>query len=218
MVIAVDSTGLAAIKKSPSRAGLRGLDAVNLFLAGELSGFGPYVAVFLADQNWTQQNIGFVLTAAGFAGLLSQLPGGELLDTISSKRIRGRGGRHYGCRERTDHRTLADFPAGIGRSDAASDNGRVPWAGDCRHQPWPRWPRSAWRATRTQSKLRFDGRCDRGRPDGPHQLFRYRIARYSSPRPHWCFRCSLLSAASSLQTSTTAPPAAPQTIRGRARR
>ena len=87
MVIAVDSTGLAAIKKSPSRAGLRGLDAVNLFLAGELSGFGPYVAVFLADQNWTQQNIGFVLTAAGFAGLLSQLPGGELLDTISSKQI-----------------------------------------------------------------------------------------------------------------------------------
>ena len=88
MVIAVDSTGLAnSIGKSPSRASLRGLDAVNLFLAGTLAGFGPYVAVFLADQNWTQQNIGFVLTAAGFAGLLSQLPAGELLDTIRSKRI-----------------------------------------------------------------------------------------------------------------------------------
>jgi MFS family permease len=66
---------------------LRGLDAVNLFLAGALSGFGPYVAVFLADQGWTQQDIGFVLTAAGLAGLLSQLPGGELLDAIRSKRI-----------------------------------------------------------------------------------------------------------------------------------
>jgi MFS family permease len=88
MVIAVDSTGLAnSIEKSPSRASLRGLDAVNLFLAGALAGFGPYVAVFLADQNWTQQNIGFVLTAAGFAGLLSQLPAGELLDTIRSKRM-----------------------------------------------------------------------------------------------------------------------------------
>jgi MFS family permease len=52
-----------------------------------LSGFGPYVAVFLAEQKWTQQNIGFVLTAAGFAGLLSQLPGGALLDAIRSKRF-----------------------------------------------------------------------------------------------------------------------------------
>ena len=66
---------------------MRGLDGVNLFLAGALSGFGPYVAVFLAEQNWTQQDIGFVLTAAGFAGLLSQLPGGELLDAIRSKRF-----------------------------------------------------------------------------------------------------------------------------------
>jgi MFS family permease len=88
MVIAVDSKRLAdVVEKSPSRASLRGLDAVNLFLAGALAGFGPYVAVFLADQNWTQQNIGFVLTAAGFAGLLSQLPAGELLDTVRSKRI-----------------------------------------------------------------------------------------------------------------------------------
>jgi MFS family permease len=66
---------------------LRGLDAVNLFLAGALSGFGPYVAAFLAEQKWSQQDIGFVLTAAGFAGLLSQLPGGALLDAIQSKRI-----------------------------------------------------------------------------------------------------------------------------------
>jgi MFS family permease len=51
-----------------------------------LSGFGPYVAAFLAEQNWTQQSIGFVLTAGGFAGLLSQLPGGAMLDAIRSKR------------------------------------------------------------------------------------------------------------------------------------
>ncbi len=88
MVIAADSAGVAdAIKPSPSGSSLRGLDAVNLFLAGALSGFGPYVAAFLAEQNWTQRDIGFVLTAAGFAGLLSQLPGGALLDAIRSKRI-----------------------------------------------------------------------------------------------------------------------------------
>ena len=88
MVIIANSVRVAdAIEPSPSGTSLRGLDAVNLFLAGALSGFGPYVAVFLAEQKWTQQNIGFVLTAAGFAGLLTQLPGGELLDATRSKRI-----------------------------------------------------------------------------------------------------------------------------------
>jgi MFS family permease len=82
-----ETTKLAdAIEPSPAASSLHGLDGVNLFLAGALSGFGPYVAAFLADQNWTQQNIGFVLTAAGFAGLLSQLPAGEVLDAIRSKR------------------------------------------------------------------------------------------------------------------------------------
>src|SRR6516225_6153726 len=78
---------MAATDPPPSRSSLRSLDAVNLFLAGALSGFGPYIAVFLADQKWTQQNIGFVLTAGGLAGLLSQLPSGELLDAIRSKRV-----------------------------------------------------------------------------------------------------------------------------------
>jgi MFS family permease len=88
MVIAADSTELMGrIEPSPSGASLRGLDEVNLLLAGALSGFGPYVAAFLAQQNWTQQNIGFVLTLGGLAGLLSQLPGGALLDAIRSKRV-----------------------------------------------------------------------------------------------------------------------------------
>jgi MFS family permease len=71
---------------SPATASLRGLDGVNFFLAGALAGFGPYVAVYLADQKWTQEKIGFVLSASALAGLLSQVPGGELLDTTRSKR------------------------------------------------------------------------------------------------------------------------------------
>jgi MFS family permease len=66
---------------------LHALDAVNFFLAGMQSGFGPYVAVFLASQSWSQQNIGFALTAAGLAGLATQMPSGELLDKIRSKRM-----------------------------------------------------------------------------------------------------------------------------------
>ena len=88
MVVAANYVGVSdTTEPSPSDASLRGLDAVNLLLAGALSGFGPFVAVFLAEQDWTQQNIGFVLTAAGFAGLLTQLPAGQLLDTIRSKRM-----------------------------------------------------------------------------------------------------------------------------------
>src|SRR5215470_8612157 len=76
----------AAADLSPATASLHGLDAVNFFLAGILAGFGPYVAVYLADQKWTQEKIGFVLSASALAGLLSQVPGGELLDNTRSKR------------------------------------------------------------------------------------------------------------------------------------
>jgi MFS family permease len=88
MDIAADSAGVAeANVPLPSGASLRGLDGVNLLLAGTLSGFGPYLAAFLAQQDWSRQNIGFVLTAGGFAGLLGQLPGGALLDALRSKRL-----------------------------------------------------------------------------------------------------------------------------------
>ena len=49
---------------SPSRASLNGLDGINFFNAAMLAGFGPYVAAYLAEQKWTQENIGFVLTAS----------------------------------------------------------------------------------------------------------------------------------------------------------
>jgi MFS family permease len=72
---------------SPATTSLHGLDWVNFFLAGALAGFGPYVAVYLADQKWTQETVGFVLSASALAGLLSQVPGGELLDATRSKRV-----------------------------------------------------------------------------------------------------------------------------------
>src|ERR1700739_3864604 len=71
---------------SPATVSLRALDWTNFFLAGALAGFCPYVAVYLADQKWTQQQIGFVLSAGALAGLLSQVPGGEVLDIARSKR------------------------------------------------------------------------------------------------------------------------------------
>src|SRR5262249_18835671 len=78
------TASLGTAGPAPSNASLSGLDAVNLFLAGILAGFGPYLTAYLADQKWTQERIGFILTASSLAGLLSQLPGGELLDTVRS--------------------------------------------------------------------------------------------------------------------------------------
>jgi MFS family permease len=72
---------------APSAQSLRALDGVNFFVAGILAGFGPFVAVFLGEQAWSQEEIGLVLSAGAVAGLLAQLPGGELLDAVQSKRL-----------------------------------------------------------------------------------------------------------------------------------
>jgi MFS family permease len=76
-----------ASKDQASQHSLRGLDWLNFLLAGALGGFGPLVAVYLAGRHWTQGEIGLILTASGVAGILSQVPGGELLDRIRSKRF-----------------------------------------------------------------------------------------------------------------------------------
>jgi MFS family permease len=84
--MSVVTAPLRSAAPSPSSPSLRGLDGLNFFVAAMSAGFGPYLAVYLADQKWTQQEIGFVLTASGLAALLSQLPGGELVDAARSKR------------------------------------------------------------------------------------------------------------------------------------
>jgi predicted MFS family arabinose efflux permease len=84
MSVTTGSFGTTDVPTSSS--GLHGLDGVNFFLAAALAGFGPYVAAYLADHKWTQTDIGLVLTVGTVAGLLSQLPGGELLDKVRSKR------------------------------------------------------------------------------------------------------------------------------------
>ena len=65
---------------------LEALDWLNFFLAALLMGFGPFVTVYLADRGWVPESIGFVLTASGLAGLVTQVPGGELIDAVKAKR------------------------------------------------------------------------------------------------------------------------------------
>src|SRR5215813_9012884 len=86
------TVSLGTASPLPSNASLSGLDGVNFFLAGTLAGLGPYLAAYLADQKWTQEDIGFVLTASGLAGWVSELPGGELRDTGRAQRAVGVAG------------------------------------------------------------------------------------------------------------------------------
>jgi MFS family permease len=65
---------------------LQALDWLNFCLAALMTGFGPFVTVYLADRGWAPEDIGLVLTASGLAGLLSQVPAGELIDRVKSKR------------------------------------------------------------------------------------------------------------------------------------
>ena len=72
---------------TPSRQSLRGLDWFIFFLADVQTGFGPFVAVYLTTQKWTQVEIGFVLSIGGVVALIGQMPGGAIVDAARSERL-----------------------------------------------------------------------------------------------------------------------------------
>jgi predicted MFS family arabinose efflux permease len=68
------------------RRSVYGLDGFVFFVADVLTAFGPFVAVYLTSQHWTQLDIGLVLTIAGLVALAGQMPGGALVDAARSER------------------------------------------------------------------------------------------------------------------------------------
>jgi MFS family permease len=72
---------------APSRQSLVALNWLNFFLSGMQTAFGPIAAAYLAAQEWTAKDIGFVLSTGGIASLFSQIPGGALLDAVRQKRL-----------------------------------------------------------------------------------------------------------------------------------
>jgi predicted MFS family arabinose efflux permease len=77
----------AAQTAAPSRQSLRGLDWFIFFLADVQTGFGPFIAVYLTTQKWTQAQIGLVLSIGGIVGLIGQVPGGVIIDAARSERL-----------------------------------------------------------------------------------------------------------------------------------
>ena len=74
---------------SPHPAGTvaagRGLDWFNMFVANIQTGFGPFIAVYLISQSWTQTSIGLALSIGTVASMVSQVPAGALVDAMPNK-------------------------------------------------------------------------------------------------------------------------------------
>jgi MFS family permease len=164
MAITVAST---EIELSPSSTSLSGLDGINFFLSGMLAGFGPFVAVLLADEKWTQQNIGYVLSVGSLAGLLSQVPGGELLDASRSKRFLLALGAIMVAVSALAMALWPIFPVVFAALMLQGLTGGV----CCSYKSGPRWPRGSCRKTRTKSTFCLSWSLDSHRTDGGHRLF-----------------------------------------------
>lgn len=76
-----------AKEKNASLRSRRGLDWFVFFVADVQTGFGPFVAVYLTAQKWTQTDIGLILTVGGLISLFGQIPGGAILDAMRSPRL-----------------------------------------------------------------------------------------------------------------------------------
>jgi len=73
-------------QRAPKTRATRGLDLLNFFIAGEQTGFGPFVAVYLTARQWTQVEIGFALSLGTITAMVSQVPAGVLVDALRGKR------------------------------------------------------------------------------------------------------------------------------------
>jgi MFS family permease len=69
----------------PTAAAERGLDWLNLFVGNIQTGFGPFIAVYLTTQGWTQTGIGLALSLGTITAMASQIPAGALVDASRSK-------------------------------------------------------------------------------------------------------------------------------------
>ena len=74
-------------KRATETRATSGLDLLNFFIAGEQTGFGPFVAVYLTARQWTQVEIGFALSLGTITAMVSQVPAGVLVDALRGKRV-----------------------------------------------------------------------------------------------------------------------------------
>jgi MFS family permease len=65
----------------------RALDWLNFFVANVQTGFGPFIAVYLTAQAWTDVEVGIALSVGTATMMLAQVPAGILVDATPRKRL-----------------------------------------------------------------------------------------------------------------------------------
>ena len=75
-----------SLRGSISRQSRLRLDWMNFFLADVQTGFGAFVAFYLADHGWPKSQVGLALAVGTISGVISQIPGGALIDALPWKR------------------------------------------------------------------------------------------------------------------------------------
>ncbi|WP_321876240.1 MFS transporter [Paraburkholderia bannensis] len=70
----------------PSLRSVRALDWLNFFVANVQTGFGPFIASYLASHKWTQGEIGLALSVGTISAMVSQVPGGAAVDALKNKK------------------------------------------------------------------------------------------------------------------------------------
>jgi MFS family permease len=74
------------LERTGSAQSRRALDWTNFFLADVQTGFGAFVAFYLAGLSWSQVDVGLVLTIGRLTSALMLVPGGILADEVRWKR------------------------------------------------------------------------------------------------------------------------------------
>jgi MFS family permease len=74
------------LRSAASARSLRALDWLNFFVANVQTGFGPFIASYLASHKWTQGEIGLALSVGTISAMVSQVPGGAAVDAMRNKK------------------------------------------------------------------------------------------------------------------------------------
>ena len=69
------------------RRSVIGLNGLNFFVADMLTGFGPFVTIYLTANGWHPTDIGFALSVGTMAAIVGQVPAGLLVDAVPLKRL-----------------------------------------------------------------------------------------------------------------------------------
>jgi MFS family permease len=71
---------------SNPRQNLKAVEWLNFFLADVQTGLGPFLAAYLAANQWNPRRVGYALTFGGLVTVAMQTPAGAIVDAVHRKR------------------------------------------------------------------------------------------------------------------------------------